>query len=1634
MSNNSMSNNDDDYFGLNNYSKVPKLVEYDDKSEDEYENFKTEVEAWSSKAKSQEMADNQNKIRVLEDIHIPQINSNNLVLQEKLIKRFEIVADKLSEALNSILEVMKGANTMLTKISEISKSTLETEKLRLKNMEAQKTLSVRVNNIDDDQIKAVIDEIEASKNGDKENNSNNNPNSENQDFLDKSMQVIKTTIESGINNTKINIKRDYRLSQKSNFELWLDYLKSELQSNDLLDVIDANLEASKDYSEQTILKRKGLVRDIIINHLDENYHKRILNEKEPKEILKRLRVFKKGETNVTHTSVRARLYQIKMGKEERVIDFCERFDSIVREYESSEDAVPLTEQEKRSSFYQAVSGVMPELRNVDLIRRQTSLKEMNLDEIKSFITQLEAEKRSEMKEEPKVQKVSSNKQETKCHRCNEFNHWAIDCPLQGSGKWFCYYCQCIRTHKGSECHLAKAVKRGNFRGKYNKSNKIFKNKYESVEKNYPKTDDSGKISKQNFRGKCRGRGGVHRISNKNQPTKLNKEGTYDKPNWTICFITRKNNIEETETLEYNEYTCKARIISNSEFPVQSQISNSNKMLQEGEPLELEEIDKFEIVGSAIGRENKLEFSHSDFEVSILSRKPIQIDNLESIETLDGLYCTDSFEKKPKNFEKINEAMLWHVRLGHASLNYLKKLQKLEKKLEKVNFNESILECEICIMAKMDKLPFTTKRKRAERQLQLIHTDTMGPIKPISYPGLKKFVVVFIDDYSRLARAYTIKTKDESGQSLERYLISARNLLGKNEKVCYIRSDQGTEFMGGKFMEVMEKEKIENDPSPPYTPEHNGVAERFNQTIQEKVRAYMFDSGLPKTMWELAVEAAVHAYNRTPHKSIDYQVPLQMFSSNVNCHFEQIKRFGCIGYIKVPKPKTKFDARAIKAVLVGYTNTGYILWHPNSRKFLESRHVRFNEKLVYKNVFKSNEKEQLEDLEELEVETKIDGLDYMKEFHEGKPLEILKSKEKGRPRKKLLDESKQKQKVVKEQRYEGPVTRGRNKRKSTSDEEQVSIGFARPIQDISFAHLVTCSTSEYKLVKDDLDYCLLASLNKDPITYQEAISCKDKLNWKKAILEEIESLNTNKVWRFVDRPKVMLDRRKANVIDSKWIFKRKLEADGTTRFKARLVIRGFKDKRIYDLKETYAPVSRLSVVRSVLATINKYSLFARQLDVKTAFLNGVLDEEVYMEIPDGIIKLDDRSKQTKVCKLEKALYGLKISPKKWNKKFTEEVSKFGLENDLHEPCLFTWRKEGKFVVLILYVDDMLVASNNKTKLGEIINQLGKVFDMKDLGEPNSFLGMTIERNKDENYMKLHQENYIESVLEKFNMNESKPQSTPMVTTQVTKQNKRRKIEEQNLRDNAQNEESTICKAPYREAIGSLMYLANATRPDIAFAVNYLARKQLEPTEDDWTSVKRIFRYLRGTSNFGLIYRGKKDNLEAMTDASFRDCEDSTSTSGYVIGLYGDVIGWRSHKQSYVTLSTCQAEYLAMSEACQELISLDKGIRFIIGKTLFPITIWCDNRSARDCTKKDGSHKLKMFDDDLEKINKDLLEREKTGNRRHMADTHGDFVKSCVDQKLVRVLWINTRENLADIMTKPLPLDAHKYLRDKILNQS
>ena len=237
-------------------------------------------------------------------------------------------------------------------------------------------------------------------------------------------------------------------------------------------------------------------------------------------------------------------------------------------------------------------------------------------------------------------------------------------------------------------------------------------------------------------------------------------------------------------------------------------------------------------------------------------------------------------------EKLSDGMIWHIRLGHPSLSYLKQLSKECNFLKGVKFDDSILNCDVCIRAKMTKLPFTEIRMKSNKPLHLVHVDTMGPISPSTYQTNKRFIISFIDDFSRLAVTYCMQNKSDAAACFKDFLKTVRNELGENIPVCFLRCDNAPELIKGEFSKICENEKISYDTVNPYTPEHNGVVERFNRKLAEKVRCLMIDSGLPTCLWHLAVAAATYLINRTPNRSIDYELPLEKFNPNSKTNYRK----------------------------------------------------------------------------------------------------------------------------------------------------------------------------------------------------------------------------------------------------------------------------------------------------------------------------------------------------------------------------------------------------------------------------------------------------------------------------------------------------------------------------------------------------------------------------------------------------------------------------------------------------------------------------------------------------------------------------------------------------------------------------
>lgn len=508
--------------------------------------------------------------------------------------------------------------------------------------------------------------------------------------------------------------------------------------------------------------------------------------------------------------------------------------------------------------------------------------------------------------------------------------------------------------------------------------------------------------------------------------------------------------------------------------------------------------------------------------------------------------------------------------------------------------------------------------------------------------------------------------------------------------------------------------------------------------------------------------------------------------------------------------------------------------------------------------------------------------------------------------------------------------------------------------------------------------MMMLIDADPITYEEAAK---SMKWRNAMSTEIESIERNNTWELTTLPDG------AKTIGVKWVFKTKLnEAGEIDKCKARLVAKGYAQQYGVDYTEVFAPVARLDTIRMIVALAAQQGWNIYQLDVKSAFLHGELSEDVYVQQPQGYEK---RGEEHKVYKLKKALYGLKQAPRAWYSKIEAYFVREGFEKCYCEHTLFTKSKEGgKLLIISLYVDDLIFTGNDKSMCDEFKKSMMLEFDMSDLGKMRYFLGVEVLQNDDGIY--LSQKKYAGEVLEKFGMSKSNSVENPMVPGFKLSKD-----------ENGVKVDATL----FKQVVGSLMYLT-ATRPDLMYGVSLISRFMGNPTEQHWLAAKRILRYLKGTTGLGICYkkRGCKE-LIAYSDSDFAgDLDDRKSTSGYVFLLSSGAVSWSSKKQPVVTLSTTEAEYIAAAScACQGV-----WLRRILEKLGHVqdkcTTILCDNSSTIKLSKNPVLH----------------------GRSKHI-DIRFHFLRDLAKDGVVELVHCNTQEQLADIMTKPLKLEAFLKLR-------
>ena len=551
-------------------------------------------------------------------------------------------------------------------------------------------------------------------------------------------------------------------------------------------------------------------------------------------------------------------------------------------------------------------------------------------------------------------------------------------------------------------------------------------------------------------------------------------------------------------------------------------------------------------------------------------------------------------------DKVAEmSRLWHMRLGHAGEKSLQTLamQGLLKdaKTCKLDF------CEQCVLGKQKRVKFGTAIHNTEGILDYIHTGVWGPTKTASLGG-KHYFVSFVDDFSRRVWVYTLKSKDEVVETFLVWKKMVENQTGRKIKV--LRSDNGTEYRNDQFSIFCKKEGISRHFTVRDTPQQNGVVERMNRTLLDKVRCMLSNAGLGKQFWAEAVMYASHLINRLPSVALNGKTPLEVWSGKPINDYDTLHVFGSTAYYHVKE--SKLDPRAKKALFMGVTSgvKGYRLWCLSLKKIISSRDVTFDESAMLKKV-KTDDKVSENTFQQPEGRLpQVEGTQKLMEFQTTsvKPVEDQQTE------------------------HEADVGEEEVSNEEPQQQHDLPIAISRPRREIRKpARFEAMVAYAFPVVEEGI-----------PQTFLKENSSPDE-KWKKAMDEEMQSLVKNHTWKLARLPKG----KKA--IGCKWVYAQKegFPSKNDVRYKARLVAKDYAQKEGIDYNEVFSPVVKHSSIRILLALVTQFDMELLQMDVKTTFLHGDLEEEIYITQPDGF---KVAGKENWVCKLNKSLYGLKQSPR------------------------------------------------------------------------------------------------------------------------------------------------------------------------------------------------------------------------------------------------------------------------------------------------------------------------------------------------------------------------------------------------------
>jgi hypothetical protein len=899
---------------------------------------------------------------------------------------------------------------------------------------------------------------------------------------------------------------------------------------------------------------------------------------------------------------------------------------------------------------------------------------------------------------------------------------------------------------------------------------------------------------------------------------------------------------------------------------------------------------------------------------------------------------------------------WHATLGHLNYDDILYLSRRPNSGVKIEGSKARPTCQVCLEAKITRRYSRRKAPKATRPLMRIHIDIVGGgdafgtdersrAVPLVPRGFEYFLLI-TDDATRYRWVYGLPNREakEIAARLRHWQRFIKNLGFDNP--AFVRADN--EFASGELNQVLDEWGSRLEPTNPYSAWQNGAAERSNRIVIEKARAMLIASGLPLAFWFDAIAAAVYLTNISPTSTALYNDPTPYgTSSNIeikplDCRVphealsktppkvDYILPFGCHVVYHLhgtQAPTKKLSPRGETGRVIGYCGASiYSIWNPRTGRVFNTADIRPTGTAL---------------------ETPFEGGD---EVVEDDDVEISAPND------------------------EAPAEPASDLA-ATAPQALDLMGLAESRNDFIDDDWVRPA----KAFKAFAALTKTANLSADiPRTYKQAMASPERDPWLEACRREYQGLIDRATWDLVRIEDVPIGLRP---IPGKWVFDKKLQNDGSTRYKARWVIRGnISNGHAHLFGDTSAPVAMASTKLILFAVAAHYGWFVAQADAITAFLNGKLSQPVYMRQPTGF---EQGEVGTLVCKLRQALYGLEAAARIWYDTLCERLSNIGFRVSPYDSGLFIHSTKPNLYVTA-HVDDFGIIGANKDEIQWVLDEMGKQFAIKDLGQMKHYLGLQIIRT--DAGLKLSQADFIDTLLSNMGMSNCNAVSTPIDPGLVI----------DDLQDPAIN------KKTYQHVVGCLQWLAGHTRPDIARAASLLAQYNSKPTPKCVAAWKRVLAYLQGTRDIGLTFRigtGQLPRPICYTDADWGGplTPGRRSCAGQVIFLAGGPVSWKSHLQTSVALSSNEAEYMAASDAARELEWLS---RLVVDMGLYaagadPITFYMDNRGA-----------------------KALIETKLVRKRSKHIDIRYHYIRDVAARRIIKPLAVGTKEMAADGFTKAL----------------